>query len=81
MEKLKELKELSPVNKTIKKEKKVFFLIHVIPGHPELNRLVTGVWSTYEGAKLAFDHYKKLRPDFEYGIASYPVYENGKGLF
>ncbi len=63
------------------KEKEVFFLIHVIPDHPDLNRLVTGVWSSYEGAKLAFDHYKKLNPDFDYGIASYPVYENGKGLF
>lgn len=61
-------------------EKEVFFVIHVLEGHPEMNRLVTGVWSTYEGAKLAFDHYKKHRPDFSYGIASYPIYEYGEGL-
>ena len=59
----------------------IYFLIHVIPGHPELNRLVTGVWDSYEGAKVAFDHFKKNRPDFDYGIASYPVYEMGEGLW
>jgi len=62
-------------------KKEIYFLIHVIEGHPELNRLVTGVWSSYEGAKIAFDHYKETRPDFSYGIASYPVYEKNEGLF
>lgn len=63
------------------KEKEIFFLIHLVEGHPELNRLVTGVWSTYEGAKKAFDHYKKNRPEFAYGIASYPILEEGDGLY
>jgi hypothetical protein len=58
----------------------VFFLIHLVPDHPELNRLVTGVWSSYEGAKKAFDHFKANRPDFDYGIASYPVLKEGEGL-
>ena len=62
-------------------KKEVYFLIHLIEGNPELNRLVTGVWSTYQGAKIAFDHYKKTRPEFSYGIASYPIYENNEGLF
>lgn len=62
-------------------QKEVYFLIHLIEDHPELNRLVTGVWSSYEGAKTAFDFYKKHRPDFSYGIASYPIYEEGEGLF
>ena len=62
-------------------EKEVYFLIHLVEGHPELNRLVTGVWSTYEGAKIAFDYYKKSRPEFSYGIASYPIYEKNEGLF
>ena len=61
-------------------ERMVWFLIAVLPGHPELNRLVQGVWDSYEGAKLAFDAFKRDRPDFDYGIASYPVYELGKGF-
>lgn len=61
--------------------KKVYFLIHFIENHPELNRLVNGVWSSYEGAKIAFDYYKKSNPEFSYGIASYPIYENNEGLF
>lgn len=59
----------------------VYFLIHLVPGHPELNRLVTGVWSTYAGAKKAFDHFKQARPDFDYGIASYPIFEEGEGFY
>lgn len=60
-------------------ERKVWFVIAVLPGHPELNRLVHGVWDSHEGAKLAFDAFKRSRPDFNYGIASYPVYEKGQG--
>jgi len=59
----------------------VYFLIHLVPDHPELNRLVLGVWSTYEGAKKAFDHFKKTRPEFDYGIASYPILKEGEGLY
>ena len=62
-------------------KQEVFFLIHLIDGHPELNRLLFGVWSTYEGAKKAFDHWKKARPEFSYGIASYPILEDGEGLY
>jgi len=58
----------------------IYFLIHLIPDHPELNRLVTGVWYTYEGAKKALDHYKSYRPEFDYGIASYPILDEGEGL-
>jgi len=60
--------------------KEVYFLIHLVPNHPELNRLVTGVWSSYEGAKKAFDYYKKHNPEFDYGIASYPILGEGEGL-
>ena len=63
------------------KPKEIYFLIHLVPNHPDLNRLVTGVWSTYHGAKIALHHYKKQRPDFDYGIASYPVLEEGEGLY
>jgi len=63
------------------KEKEAWILIHVSKENPELSRLVTGIWSSYDGAKKAFDHYKKHRPDFDYGIASYPIYEDGEGLF
>ena len=62
-------------------ENEVYFLIHLIEGHPELNRLVHGVWSTYEGAKKAFDYYKQARPEFSYGIASYPILEEGEGIY
>lgn len=62
-------------------DKKVYFLIHLLPDHPELNRLVTGVWSSYKGAKLAFDDFRKHNPDFDYGIASYDVLEEGEGLW
>ena len=61
--------------------KEVYFLIHLIPNHPDLNRLVFGVWDTYEDAKKAFDHYRKERPEFEYGIASYSILKDGEGLF
>lgn len=65
-----------------KKDKKIiYFLIHCIPNHPELNRLVTGVWSTYEGSKIAFDKFKEINPEFNYGIASYEVYEEGQGIY
>ncbi len=64
----------------MKSPPEIYFLISLIPDHPELNRLVTGVWSTYEGAKIAFDHFKKSRQDFDYGIASYPILEKGEGL-
>lgn len=57
--------------------KEVFFVIHFVPDHPELDRLVTGVWSTYEGVKLALDHFKKLNPNFDYGIAGYYIQEYG----
>ena len=62
-------------------KKLVYFVIHLIPGHSELNRLVHGVWSTYEGAKIAFDKFKKDRPEFDCAIASYPVYEEGEHPF
>lgn len=62
-------------------KKEVYFLIHVVPNHPDLNRLVTGVWSSYEGARKAFHYYKESNPNFDYGIASYPIYEEGEGLF
>lgn len=58
-----------------------FILIHLIPDHPELNRLVHGIWKTYDGALEAFNHYKKLNPQFKYGIASYQIYEEGEGLY
>ena len=60
--------------------KEAFILIHLIPDHPELNRLVHGIWETYEGAKEAFDHFKKLNPKFQYGITSYPIYKDGEGI-
>jgi hypothetical protein len=62
------------------KNKEVYFLIFVVPGHPELTRLVHGVWDSYEGAKLAFDVFKKSRPEFDYAIASYPLMKEGEGL-
>ena len=61
--------------------KEVYFLIHIVPNNPELTRLVTGVWSSYKGAKKAFDFYKEYNPEFDYGIASYSIYEEGEGLF
>lgn len=61
-------------------KKEAYILIHLIPDHPEFNRLVHGIWETYEGAKKAFDHFKKNNPNFNYGIASYPIYEDGEGL-
>lgn len=62
------------------KRKEVWFLIHFLPDHPHLNRLVTGVWTSYEGAKKAFDHFKKERPEFDYAISSCPIFEDGEGL-
>lgn len=64
----------------MEEDKLIYFLIHLIPNHPELNRLVFGVWDSYEGALKAFQHFKKIRPEFDYGIASYPVMKEGEGL-
>jgi hypothetical protein len=58
-----------------------YILIHVISDHPDLNRLVHGIWETYEGAKVAFDHFKEINPNFQYAIASYPIYKDGEGVF
>lgn len=56
----------------------VFLICSRLPDHPEMNRIITGVWRTYEGAKLALDDFKKHRIDFEYAIASYPIREEGQ---
>lgn len=59
---------------------RIFFIIHIIDTHPDLNRLVTGVWITYEAALLAFEEFKQLNPKIKYSIASYPIYKYGEGL-
>jgi len=60
--------------------KEGYILIHLIPDHPEMNRLVHGIWDSYDGAKKAFDHFKEANPHFKYGIASYPIYKDGEGI-
>lgn len=59
---------------------KVWLIVHRVKGNDELCRLVTGVWSSHKGAKIAFDHYRLYRPDFDYGVACYEVYQEGEGL-
>ena len=57
---------------------KVWLICKNIPGNPEMNSIIMGVWRTEKGCRFAFQEYKKYKQDFEYSIASYPIMEDGQ---